>query len=536
MWSRVTLLFRAVLLCWLLLFCFRTGRLIVNAYNPLPEMDYWETVPHLDGYRNFPPRVLWEQHYEHRVIFPELVFGFDWLFLKGREMLPLMLTAALDVAVWIILILAYRASGVSSVPAMWCGLLLAGIVLAWPGVAFVLAFPFSLQFLMYQFSITASLWALSKNRVSWAIALGVLASFSSANGLFVWPVLALLGWRLKLSNARLLAIASVGILSGCVFFVGYRNIGNMHPGLILSQTKTFLGYFLMYLGMPFGAVGTTVGLAAGTLSLFLLASLSVAEWHTKETSPPIVVVCFGVCLLTTATALITTASRLPMDARPFEQGIVIPGRYVNFAAHYWAVLSIWLVWKAGRIRSQFAWVGVVGLTLFFAATLFRTDLWVKVWMGFYGSYQYATLAIESGLTTEQMGKLLNYADGSLVTRSIRELERRHLSLYSWDRYKLVGRPLASMSARLSAELPEQQVSSVEPIDGGFRIVGWGRPKGAYVLVCDASETVIGLGRHLAAAETWGGIPIPEGHVDDYWVAFAPPGFHREQARFFVLSK
>jgi len=535
MQKRLSVVCCAVLLGWLLVFCFQTGSLIVNAYNPLPEVDYWETVPHLDGYRHFPPAVLWEQHYEHRVIFPELVFAFDWMVLNGREVLPSVLTAALDIAVWIVLVLAYRTSGNSSGPAMWCALFLAGIVMSWPGVAFVLAFPFSLQFLLFQFSATATLWALSRKRLGWAVGLASVATFSSANGLFVWPVLIFLGWSVGIRRSRLLAIGGIGAGSAAIFFAGYRNIGNTHPELILSHTGTFFGYFLSYLGMPFGAAGTVTGLAAGAFSLVLLASIAVLSWGREEGKESIAITCFGICLLTLTTALITTASRLPMDGRPFEQAIVIPGRYVNFAAHYWGALSLLLVWMAAQIRPKFAWAGVLCLAGFFAATLLRTDAWVKTWMGFYAGYQYATLAIESGLENEEMGRVLNYADGSLVTRSVAELKRRHLSLYSWDRYQLVGKPLDSLagSGRLGPELPPEQITAVQAVPGGVRIVGWANRR-ADLIVVDGLGKIAGLGRHLPAGET-SGITVPAGHADDYWVAFAAGSFHREQARYFLLK-
>jgi hypothetical protein len=57
----------SVLLLWLLVSFVELGGSVIHAYNRLPETDYWETVPHLDSYRHFPPAAFWEQHYEHRV-------------------------------------------------------------------------------------------------------------------------------------------------------------------------------------------------------------------------------------------------------------------------------------------------------------------------------------------------------------------------------------------------------------------------------------------------------------------------------------
>lgn len=396
--------------------------------------------------------------------------------------------------------------------------------------SFVLAFPFSLQFVLYAFSSTASLWALSQKRVYTAILLGELATFSSANGLFIWPVLIILGWSIGLLRSQLLATGCAGVLAAAAFFRGYHNLGNTHPELVISHPEAFVGYFVMYLGMPFGAAGTATGLIAGTISLVVLALLAFLVWPTKTNNAPIVIVCFGMCLLTLSTALVTTASRLPMDNRALEQAMVIPGRYVNFSAHYWAALLLLVTWTAGQMRQKFTWACILGFALFFL-TLFKTDTWVRVWMGFYAGYQYATLAIESGLETDGIDRVLNYSDGSLVRKSIVELKRRHLSMYSWDRYKLVGKHLASIPNHTLVEVPSQQITAIQPVEGGVRIVGWANLK-KDLLVVDGAGTIIGLGRHLSGETS--AIPIPVGHMDDFWVAFAGPSFKSDQARVFLL--
>ncbi len=254
---------------------------------------------------------------------------------------------------------------------------------------------------------------------------------------------------MKLRRGALSALCFAGVVSIIIFFTGYRNIGNIHPELILQKTKLALGYFVMYLGMPFGAANQAIGLSTGVVSLLLLVALWVIAWRRKEFSSPIVIVCVGIALLTVATAAITTLSRLPMDNRPFSDGIVIPGRYVNFTAHYWAALTTLLIWTAERTWPKSAWLVVLSLTALFAGTLPRTGEWVKVWMGFYAGYQYATLAVESGVKTDAMLQVLNYTDATLVCRSLGDLERRHLALYSWGRHKAVGQPLALLGNRLA---------------------------------------------------------------------------------------
>ena len=326
--------FALLLSLWFVFQVAELGSSVVRSYNELPEVDYWETVPHLDGYTRFPPVVFWEQHYEHRVVFPELVIAADWLFLKGKEVLPLLSIALLDAGVWLLFLLTLRTSFAANDLASWCALLLSGIVMSWPGVAFVLAFPFSLQFVMFQFAATASLLALSRRRVGWSIIMAVIATFSSANGIFVWPVLVIIVLLMRLRMQELLKIAAVGAISVAIFFFDYRNLHNSHPELLFSNPEKVLGYFVSYLGMPLGAAGQTVALAAGCGSLLLFILLCYIGWRKHLTADTSFLVPAGVVLLSFATGFVISFSRIPID-RPFLAAVYTAPRYVNFGAYYW---------------------------------------------------------------------------------------------------------------------------------------------------------------------------------------------------------
>ncbi len=108
--------------------------------------------------------------------------------------------------------------------------------------------------------------------------------------------------------------------------------------------------------------------------------------------------------------------------------------------------------------------------------------------------------------------------GSMVTTNP-PAQPRHTSLFS---------------SLLGSELPRQQITAVQLIEGGFRVIGWARPK-TYVVISDGTGTVVGLGRHLPAGQTHA-IPIPEGHTDDVWVAFAGPTFLQDEVRAYPLLR
>ncbi len=105
--ASLTLLVIFLLTAWLAFSWFETIHRILRYYNPLPTWDYWRVAESIQSYESFDFRILWRQHNEHRIIFPEIVFAADMLFLHGRELLPLALSFLCYFATWIVLAWAF---------------------------------------------------------------------------------------------------------------------------------------------------------------------------------------------------------------------------------------------------------------------------------------------------------------------------------------------------------------------------------------------------------------------------------------------
>jgi hypothetical protein len=532
-WRLAELVASAGLLVWFCLFAISLATTIVHSYNRLPETDYWETVPHIARYSQFPSSVWWEQHYEHRVTFPEAVFAFDWLFLKGREILPLALICLLDLATLGILASIVFESRERRTAAGWSALFLAGVVFCWPGVAFVLAFPFSLQFVMSQFFAAASFLMLSRDRPTPAILLAIVGSFSSANGLFVWPLLITISLLRPLKVSDRLKVTGAAIVVIVCFFAGYRNLGNAHLALIVDYPEKFFGYLISYLGMPLGAAGTWFALGAGSVSIIATAGLLYWAWRTNILREPAVLVPGAILAQTIAIAFVTSLSRIPV-AQPFADAIVTPGRYVNFGAHYWAALIVlaFIVASASSRISQ--WAMILLLSVIISSAFFQSREWIHNWMNQYALYQSATLALESGLKNDTAAQTLNYADGELVKRSLPELERRGVSMYSYPRYKQIGHPVSSIPGLV--EIPRTAITSVQPVQGGFQIIGWAGPLAQQLVIADAGGIVIGLGTQPGAGAGFPiGSPVPPGLEGEAFLAYAGPTFKIFDVRLFKVK-
>src|SRR5437868_12368174 len=63
------------LLIWWVIIWVHFGRVIIRFYSPLPYRDYWNTVAQINNYRHLDIGVLWQQHNEHRIVFPVIIFA-----------------------------------------------------------------------------------------------------------------------------------------------------------------------------------------------------------------------------------------------------------------------------------------------------------------------------------------------------------------------------------------------------------------------------------------------------------------------------
>lgn len=154
------LLFVAALYC--VITWWETIQRVIRYYSPAPDSDYWIAVARLPAYRMLDARVFWQQHNEHRIVFPQLIFAMDFMFLHGRRLLPLALSFLFHLGAWVILIRAFCSTTAIPTFIRIVGCLLAGIVLGWEGSAAVLASPFLIQWTLTNFAALLSLACLTQ--------------------------------------------------------------------------------------------------------------------------------------------------------------------------------------------------------------------------------------------------------------------------------------------------------------------------------------------------------------------------------------
>src|ERR1700685_670413 len=303
---------------WLAFNWFETIQRIVRYYTALPVWDYWRTAAFLHFYQAFDLRVLWRQHNDHRILFPEIVFAADSILLRGRQLLPLSVSILCYAGNW--LVLAWAFGSYPAIPSLVrkIGVLLAGVIIGWQGSAVVLADTFLLQWTLLQFAVLLSLAFLARlaERASTADLIGVVvsaivATYSSSNGLMLWPILLAAAWLLSVRKSQMVALGVPAVSAIGVYFIGYHFTDNLSIRTLLSHPLYALEFVGCYLSMPFGAIkssgfGMCLGLAS--LSIIVLLGIAAARKRLLASRPSIVL--FGSYMFLLLTAVLTAAARM----------------------------------------------------------------------------------------------------------------------------------------------------------------------------------------------------------------------------------
>ena len=146
-----------ILGAWAILNWLLSIRSIIRDYNPLPVWDYWNVADHLEKYKALDFSVLWVQHNEHRIVFPETVFAADMLFFHGHQIFSLIVSFACYFGVWLVLAWAFHSDKAIPPAIRNAGILFAAIVIGWQGSSVVLGNTFLLQWTMAQLAVVLSL-------------------------------------------------------------------------------------------------------------------------------------------------------------------------------------------------------------------------------------------------------------------------------------------------------------------------------------------------------------------------------------------
>jgi hypothetical protein len=502
----IGLVFLLLLAAWAAYSWVLTIERIVRYYNPLPVWDYWNVVQHLPQYRAFDLRVLWIQHNEHRILFPEIVFAIDMLLLHGRQILPLAISFLCYFSTWLVMSWTILSDRSLSRTTRYSAILLACVVIGWQGSAAVLAVPFLLQWTLTQFaSVGALALIIPLNKTSrtfylaGTVACATIATYSSANGLTLWPVILLACVLLRLRGRYILVIAIAAIINISLYFIGYHFTHQLDLSTLFSHPVYFLGFLSSYMSMPFGRLKPgNLCVWTGFLNLALFFYLLAISVRARLLASAPAIVLFGYFVFTLLTALLTAAGRMNPNDMTFTAAMA--SRYLNIPLANWGALIIALIWLSGRCgwRLMSPRIILVTATVLLLLILPKFARWLYTNDVFFARQQWATLSVENGLFDPEIARNL-HPSPAFIKSLIQRLRDDHLSLFYRGYSGLLGQPLTSRFPQPSTRSRLGGVMRTFPVSGGLEIVGWtDGPRPQRFVFVDESDRIVGLGRKLPA--------------------------------------
>lgn len=329
-----------------------------------------------------------------------------------------------------------------------------------------------------------------------ALALGIVSTLCTPGGLFVWPVLIVEAWILRL-NARVRTLMVLtGVVAVGLYLYHYQKgppmgMGGLQSLLHPEKSIPILG---MLLAGPVTAASIPAAMFLGCMAL--IVALYALVKMVRCQPPAMVTACGALTLFALFTIFSLVGGRVgPELVEPRIQlhQLVIPSRYYTIIGLFWAPLilvSVWLVTRNRREWPQLAVAGsmAIGLTL-------GTASWqigeAANWRGYFHEVDVAGSALIMHVDDPGNRSLAEiYPDVAMRSRISAWLEKDHLALFAERRAHLLGLHVVNVDENAC----QGAAQSVVPVGGGaFRITGWAVPPRDLVFA-NASSTIVGIAR------------------------------------------
>lgn len=324
---------------WLLLFGipigFYFGLVAAFGVNIVFEDSWNATVLMLGAFANghLSFGILWAPHNENRMLFPKLLFLLTDIPSRYNATVDLYLSAAfMTLALLFLARLVWRTTGLNG---LWL-----------VPISFLFLDPVQSENILWDFQLAWTLIALlcvsclllieesEKHKFLWLLAgtLAVIASYSSLQGLLVWPVGILFAWTRGRSRR---AIVRWGVTGVVVVGIYVWHLGNVEPKawsiFPWHHPLAVARFFLIGLGnwVPHFHTVTGAGVLAG-LGVVALVAIIRPDWR-KSLGAPLALAVFAV--LFTALTAWGRAALGPTAA--------LAPRYTTYSL--WAPLALYLV-------------------------------------------------------------------------------------------------------------------------------------------------------------------------------------------------
>lgn len=498
--------------------------IIYDSYSPLPLRDswaLWQRYTYFGSYRAF----LFEPHNEHRIVVTRLAYIIDRFVFHGRSLFPLVCSLLMQAGTGLVIYRLIRQSGRASRLSLLLLACLIGSALSSAQQFDNLVLGFQIQFTMVNCASCASFLALVRSAERWRLGrnpdlafagscvCALVATFSSANGLFLWPFLLSFGLWTRLPARFACAILLDTILTAIFYLRGYTS----HPfhysfaALIgvLARAAVFVGSpfdilraaLLAAGGAPSDRGAVTFAGAFGAAGIAGLIWSGTLLWRVRERYTV-----SQAALIHIAGFVVITAVLVGFGRADFPMVRALDSRYTSAGLLFWVAMGgFYWPFIERRLAIPGAKWGPIAITCvvlaIVVAVALRQPYWIRYTKDYAATLRQVQAAIVANVFDEPMWRTSYPPSGEMILDSADYLRRNHLSVFTEPWTQWLGRNVNGLLVVDQAKGCVGAFDSVTPIPSpirpGWRVSGWAwdrsrRSGPGIVILVDSTRHIAGV--------------------------------------------
>ena len=260
----------------------------VNTYGvTLPYMDQWALVSLLEKAHNSDLSLsdFWQQHNEHRIIFPKLIMMGLATLTKWNIMYELY-TSILLACLLFLFIYSLKCKTFLDKRNPWTPVIFSFLIFStvqWENWTWGWQFQIFLSVLSTVIAVwSVTMWPGKLKGIFLAVAAAVISSFSFTNGLLTWIIVGLLLLLRRDRNfSHIVMWTGFFVATVILYYYDYTKPG-LHPSLFVFITHPYdyIRYILAYIGAPFVFAGKDQSIFIGLILLIALCSSTVSVYRS----------------------------------------------------------------------------------------------------------------------------------------------------------------------------------------------------------------------------------------------------------------
>ena len=363
-----------------------------------------------------------------------------------------------------------------------------------------------IMYVLVYAAATASIVLLVFSRGQWLMlalsaVLGLICSFTMANGILIWPVLFALAVYLGLKLPARIVLGAVGALMIASYAWNYQrpSMGMGFTGIIRDPGHAVMLVGLLLAG-PITLISTPIGIAIALLAAAAAGFLAVRVLRDRYGAPrelTALIACALFLLLTLSSMVI---GRLDASYLHKPDPLGVLDRYFTAVGLFWASIAplvLYTCWQRTRRLWLLVFYGAVFCALMFGGRA-RQYVAAEDWSDFFVGLDAVGQAFLLDVRDSQLMPILWPVESELEAY-VAFLRQRRLAFFSEPRASWPGKSIAEMFPRSLGQCS----GAIEKIErtgpGAWRVQGWAvdRDRGTapkQILFTDAAGRVVGLAR------------------------------------------